>query len=49
MLAVLISSVGRKVTKLCYKKKYLVLLSNHNVIGKNDLNGVKRNWFKKMV
>jgi len=27
-------------------KKYLVLLSNHNVIGRIDLTGVKRNWFK---
>jgi len=41
MLAVLISSVRRKVTKLCYEK-YLVLLSNHNVIGRNDLTGVKK-------
>lgn len=44
MLAVLISSVRRKVTKLCYGK-YLVLLSNHNVIGRNYLTGVKK-WFK---
>jgi len=26
----------------CVMKKYLVLLSNHNVIGRNDLTGVKK-------
>jgi len=29
----------------CVIKKYLVLLSNHNVIGRNDLTGVKTNWY----